>query len=338
MELLTTSAASVWRRCPREYLYSYVLWRRLIATSEALRIGTLIHAALEAWWKSYMFSVLADHRPEMPLERALAALDACADELDDRNAIDEYTLAACRVLIAGYHARWSPEMAEIEVIGVESNFRAPMVNPATGHPSRTFEIGGKLDALILRRGRVEIVEHKTTTEALDGDSDYWPRLRMDSQISMYHDGAARLGHVPSSCTYDVIRKPTLRPYKATPEENRRYTKKGKLDARHRAEDETVAEYAARVADDVLANPERYYRRASIVRLDPEMAGHRANVWMVGEEIKLARKLDYYRQDPDSCRRFNRMCAYFDVCTGAESIESPRFSTVEAHPELVEAID
>lgn len=61
-----------------------------------------------------------------------------------------------------------------------------------------------------------VVEHKTTSADITPGSPYWRRLTLDAQVSLYLGGAGSL-------LYDVIRKPTLRPLKATPVEARRYT-------------------------------------------------------------------------------------------------------------------
>lgn len=71
---------------------------------------------------------------------------------------------------------------------------------------------------------IYVVEHKTTALEIGAGSSYWRRLTLDSQISNYQVGCRSLGHVPTGVLYDVIRKPQIRPYKATPIEAREYTK------------------------------------------------------------------------------------------------------------------
>jgi hypothetical protein len=62
------------------------------------------------------------------------AYQAWIDSLKDQ-------VGRARVLMRGYDARWSGEVHT--VVGVERQFRAPLVNPETGAASRTFELGGK---------------------------------------------------------------------------------------------------------------------------------------------------------------------------------------------------
>jgi len=70
---------------------------------------------------------------------------------------------------------------------------------------------------------VYVVEHKTTGFEIKPGATYWMRLAIDAQIDQYDDGARSLGHEPRGILYDVIHKPQLRPLKATPTEERKYT-------------------------------------------------------------------------------------------------------------------
>jgi hypothetical protein len=124
LPLVTTSSLRSFRSCPRRYFHAYVQRRREIETADALRFGTLIHAGLEAWWRSGS------------LDKALAAMAGEADPFERVKAEE---------LILGYHVRWID--APLQVLAVEEEFVAPLVNPETGAESRTFLRGGKIDAL-----------------------------------------------------------------------------------------------------------------------------------------------------------------------------------------------
>lgn len=124
LPLLSNSAMSAYRSCPRKYLYSYVQRRRPLVTPHALTFGTLIHAGLEVWWSS------------VDLGATLAAVQGAPDPFD---------VVRAEELLRGYHARWSEE--PIHVLAVEKPFVAPLINPETGAASRTFELAGKCDAI-----------------------------------------------------------------------------------------------------------------------------------------------------------------------------------------------
>jgi hypothetical protein len=218
-QLLTNSRKKAVRRCKRYAYYQYEINRRPVEKAEPLWFGAAWHDLLECWWSALMGLVVEDKTGRWPLDVALAALSQMHD-------LDPYARVKLEVMIVGYHTRWYDYITDrFTVLEVEVEFQCPLVNPTTGKHSRTFELGGKIDAIVFDRvlGIVCIVEHKSTTYSLDGDSGYWPRLRLDSQISDYYIGAKSLGHDAESCLYDVSRKPGLKPQKATHEDDRKYT-------------------------------------------------------------------------------------------------------------------
>ncbi len=47
-------------------------------------------------------------------------------------ASDAYELARATAIMVGYDCRWLPAMERLEVLYVEAEYRAPLVNPETG--------------------------------------------------------------------------------------------------------------------------------------------------------------------------------------------------------------
>lgn len=318
LPVLTNSAMRVFRRCPREFMYAYEAGYRTIAQPEALRFGSLVHSALEAWW-------LADEGRQ--LEAAIDALGPLA--------ADEYDLVRAGVLMQGYDARWAGE--PLDMIAVEAQFHAPLINPDTGAASRTFEIAGKLDVIVRDRrdGLVKLVEHKTTALDVGPGSAYWKRLTLDAQVSLYFAGAKASGHDIAECIYDVIGKPALRPHKATPEESRKYTREGRLYANQRDADETPNEFRERLAAHVAENPNRYYQRGTVVRLEQEEIDAAHDLWSVARLIREAQLASRWPRNVDSCERWGASCAYWPVCSGEAAIDDPtRYARVDnVHVEL-----
>jgi hypothetical protein len=330
LTVVTNSQLTTFRRCQREHHYAYQLGYRTHEDAEALRFGTLWHRALEQWW----------------LGRGLdAALDAATT-----GAIDAFEAARARVLLRGYDARWGCE--KHAVVGVEREFYAPLLNPETGAPSKTYELGGKLDVLLLDR----FVEHKTTSEDIGLGSIYWRRLLLDPQVSTYYAGAKALGHEVRSCLYDVVRKPLLRPSKAVPELDtngarivldretgqRARTKNGKKWRESGGEglklatrEETVDEYEARLTEEVAANPDKYYQRGEVVRLEADEYDAALDRWQLTQAMRESARLGRYPRNPDACLRYGSVCRFFDVCSGVASLDDPaRFHRLEnVHSEL-----
>lgn len=335
LPVLTNSEQKTFRRCAREHHYAYELGIRPIDEAEALRFGDLIHQGLEAWWRALMAQQRSvDSANDAPLPTPLEAATAAMVD----HAADEFDLARASVMMQGYDARWSGD--EYEVLEVEVEFRAPLRNPATDAPSRTYEIAGKLDAIVRRRsdGLILIVEHKTSSEDIGVGSRYWARLQLDSQISIYFAGARALGYDPGGCLYDVLAKPRIAPLKATPDESRKYTKDGRLYANQRAEDETADEFRDRLIEKLCEDPERYYQRGEVVRLEAEEREAAFDVWQNARAIREGQLARRYPRNPDGCERYGRSCSYFPVCTGQRSVDDPGFyqRVANVHQELSES--
>jgi hypothetical protein len=255
---------------------------------------------------------------------------------------DPFDLARAAVMLTGYHHRWSDDMARYEVLAVEAEFRAPLVNPDTSAPSRTWTLGGKLDVVVrdLEEQRNVVVEHKTATGDVGPGSDYVKRLRLDGQVSVYYAGGDALGFPIGACLYDVLLKPAQRPLKATPVESRKFTKAGALYATQRDRDETPAEYHARVLEAVASDPNSYFVRADVVRLEAEMRDAMADVWGLGKVMLESGRAGRYPRNPDACVRYGRTCEFFGVCTGEASTDDPGLYRhgEQVHPELSENAD
>jgi PD-(D/E)XK nuclease superfamily len=140
LPLLTASSARTFRACARRYFFSYELRRRPRSIDGARRFGTLIHVGLEAWLRAIREPLLAQ-----PLDAALTAMYATLKP----NERESHEVAKAEAMMAGYHSRWLDE--PLEVLAVEQEFSCALVNPASGHPSRTFALAGKIDGVVRRK-------------------------------------------------------------------------------------------------------------------------------------------------------------------------------------------
>jgi hypothetical protein len=129
LPVLSSSSAKTFRLCARKYYYAYELRRRPISDGEALRFGTLVHVGLEVWWST------------VDVLKAIEAMRARAAGLE----VDAVEMVKAEELMIGYHCRWHQE--PYSVLAVEQEFNAPLVNPDTGAASKTWRMGGKIDAI-----------------------------------------------------------------------------------------------------------------------------------------------------------------------------------------------
>lgn len=305
--LLTHSRLACFRTCPRKHFLRYELGIRPEVESGPIRIGRAFHGYLEARDKGL------EYVP--PLE-------------------DPYELAMVAALIEAHGQRWADH--PIEAVASELRFELPITNPETGAASKLWRLAGVIDRIVrLPDGRLALQEYKTTSRDFAPGADYWVRLHMDPQLSLYVIAARELGYDVQTILYDVTRRPALRPLKATPPESRKFTKDGRLYANQRDLDETPEEYAARIVADIASRPEHYFARIEIARLDSDLEEARAELWMQQMSIRAAQRLSHWYRNPGSCFQ-PYACEYLPICQHndlAERTPAGFVRATEVHPEL-----
>lgn len=265
-ELITASRMSCLLDCPRKHYWRYECGLKRDVDAMALRFGTAWHAAMEARWQ------------KQPFEDALAAALATAQDFD------EFTVATLSGLLAGYYARWAED--PVKELCAEVEFRAPLAG------SRSFDTAGKIDGLaVLHDGRLALVEHKTTSADVGPDSDYWLRLRSNTQINQYILAARSLGWDVATVIYDVARKPAIKPLSCVTELDeqglkivqddtgaRVFKKDGapkqsadkEKGESYRGGPETPEQFADRLAADTKERPDFYFARREVPILEDEL--------------------------------------------------------------------
>jgi len=317
-ETKSNSELSAWLACQVRHLYSYGLRRKPRHESEALSFGTLWHLGMAAWWKP----------GQTPVDRFSAAVDAMATD-------NAFMLATLTELMRGYTARWAD--AGYTAVAIEVEYAMPLVSPDTGETHPTIGLMGIIDKVVRdARQKHHVMEHKSTGSDIDTGASYWDAVRtLDAQVSGYLDGARSLGYEDiDDVIWDVVRKPTLKPYKATPEEERKYTKPTKKDpeprlyASQRIEDETPEKYGARIAEDIAANPAKYFARGPIVRLEADELRHRRDTWHAIRQMADVAAAGWRVHNRFACRDFGG-CDFKAVCEGRASIEDDTLFTTKA---------
>jgi hypothetical protein len=363
IHLLTISRSKAYHRCGRACYYRYECGIVPVRDPDALRVGTLVHHGLEAWWSWWQNercacgvlydagtcpgcgsargsaggSARPDPSAETPLDAALVSLDTHIQECHDPyHEPDPYERVRLIAMLAGYDVAWTDFARTVTVLGVEVPFRIPLRRPSDGKVAKTWMLAGKMDGLLrLEDGRIAVLEHKTA-----GDDDVGPgsayrrRLTVDGQVSQYFDGAEALGFPADLCLYDVLVKPGQKPLKAT--ESPRYKKDGTPYANQRMSDETPDEYMTRVTEAMGADPGAYFQHAEVVRLEGEREIHALNAWHTVRAIEGDRQAGYWTQNSDACFRYGSPCSYWDVCSGVADINDPMRYKVQrdVNPELL----
>lgn len=288
--VVSTHEIRTYQRCREEYRFAYALGVKPVREEEPLVFGRVFHRALETWWGG---------RDPIPGIR------------DER--VDPFMRASVEALMLGYSARWGAD--DLEVISLEKYFSIVREN---------YVLEGYVDAIVRTMG-VKVMEHKTTSDDISPGSDYWHRLSIDDQVTNYYSGVRSLGYEVEGCLYDVTAKPTLEPKKATPPEKRKYTQKtGQLYANQRAEDETPDEYRDRIIEDIEKDPDSYFGRVEVVRLEEEEVEARRHMRILVDDMARVDPEIPEPKNTGSCRRYGRPCPYLPVCTKSTDLFDPRY--------------
>lgn len=351
VELLTHSRMQCFKTCRRKHQFQYELGIRRERKSQPLRVGEAVHVGLDCRAKGGTVDeaiLVAVAGYDDPPIWAIAD-----DETLDRWYVERETVAR---LLAGYF--WYYGENNFEVVASELSFELPIRNPDTGRATTSFRQAGKLDQLIRQidgARQLAIMETKTCSEPLDVDSDYWKRLRLDIQISLYMLAARKLGYNVTTIIYNAIRKPTIEPLQIPLlDENRlkivlcdgeRVFKKDGSPRQSadsakgyilQSRKQTPAEFGERLTDDITKRPEWYFVRREIPRLEADLEETRHELWQIQQTLRECQKHGRWYRNSAVCIKPYR-CEYLDVCHNgnhlAENIPEGFVQVTNVHPEL-----
>lgn len=163
-----------------------------------------------------------------------------------------------------------------------------------------------------------VIEHKTTSDDIAQGSKYWALLTIATQASQYMVGARALGFEPDGLLYDLLRKPALKPLEVNSK---------------RSEPETPEAYRVRCLEAIAEDPDKYYQRGVVIRLEEEEKDAAYDAWQTAEQIRLSRNSGRWPRNTGACDAYHRLCDYFPICSGMATETDLRYEKTQAHPEL-----
>ena len=254
LTILSTSAISAFKACPTRYRYQYGMGIRPIEEVENRRMGSSWHEGLEIMgFKPEQPCPRCEHpAPECPICQGSGFVDDPLDALTramNKRYSDLFPgmpkntkeIERATVLYALFAYKYHYEDRPIEVITTELPFRIPLIDPKTRKAIPGVVIDGKLDKLIRTDGTLAVMEHKSTSDDLAPESDYWGHLRLDTQTTLYTYAIQRLqadgllepwnikANDPPIGTilYDVWRKPAIKPKKLSQADTAKFVETGR---------------------------------------------------------------------------------------------------------------
>jgi RecB family exonuclease len=302
--LLTYSALNTFRNCPRKYKNRYLDNLRPRERAEALSFGSVIHTAIELWYRSQNL--------DLRLQECLAYID---DSFENRmvDAIQMSNWHLATAIMRGYSSRYSTE--EFEVVEIEKEFEGKIRNPDTGRQSHTFRIAGKVDGIVRCHDGLYLLEHKT---AANIDASYLDKLWTDTQIALYCYYLRELGYPIVGVIYNVLLKSRLKQsagetqaeYEVRHAELAAKNKSGKSTAK-RQMPETDAEFQSRLTE-WYSRPEAFHREFIYLSED-RLAMLQDEVWEITQQYLDARRRGKWLLNTSNCFSYQRPCEYLAYC-------------------------
>ena len=374
MMILSASAIATLKACPWRYRNAYHLRIRKAEEPEARRMGTNWHEALE----------VASLKPEQPCPKCsdkmhpdkacplcegtgyiADPLDAVTRLLNDRyeklypglpkaSADVERTTLLFSLFSYQYHYDKTP----VKVIAREIPFRIPLLNPETHTYVPDVMIDGKIDKLIQWDGRLAVMEHKSTSDSVAPDSDYWGHLRLDTQTMLYLYACQRLladgllePHVKhgfvGDIIYDVWHKPQISPKKLSQTDTKAFVESGDYFGRKFSvgrrdigngvvvdeEDaeteilksgapairETPDMFGCRLFNDMETRPDYYFARKLLTRTSEELERFEWELYSLYQTVSSMEDNDSWYHNEHSCDNFGR-CDYCQFCFSGTELD------------------
>jgi hypothetical protein len=324
--VLTYSALNTFRNCPRKYKHRYVDCLRPREKAEALSFGSVIHGAVEFWYRGM------GHRDRFAAVLRFIDLMFPARSGDEREKA-HWHLA--RAMMTGYAACYADE--DFEIVELEKPFTGEIRNPDTGRPSQTFVMAGKADAIVRRADGLYLLEHKTASSV---DASYLDKLWTDTQIALYSYYLRQLGYPIVGVIYNVLLKSRLQQKAGETEaefairhaELAAKNKNGKSTAKRQLP-ESDEEFEARLAE-WYSRPEAFHRE-HVYLSEERLAMLQEEVWEITQQYLDARRRGKWLLNTSNCFSFQRPCEYLPYCQSGfnPNIVDNLYQIVPPHEEL-----
>ena len=311
---LSPSSVQCFRRCPLCYKLSYIDRIKLIREKEALRQGTNWHALFEiahkAPEKSDLFSVITNY------------LDKTYEVCPDYIRIEDWEQEKFTLLYS-FLAYCNHYQEPQNIIASEIKFEFPLRHPRLRHEISDCVVTGRIDTLIQDGPRIKIKDYKTTSWDIGPGSDFWQNLERQIQPRLYVYALHRMierGEIEplviSEVEYDVFKKPGIRPKKIAKKDLITIDKElfyydtiieGPVPER-----ETGSMFGARLFNDIVNDPFKYFVRRPITVLAQDIESIEQELYNVYKLIKYCKQNNFWDIDPYSCSKPFK-CEYCLLC-------------------------
>jgi hypothetical protein len=273
---------------------------------------------------------------------------------------DEADVERTTLMYALFAYMYHYEGLPVRTIAREIPFRIPLLDPHTRKPVSDVFIDGKIDKLVYAEGRLSVMEHKSTSDSVEPDSDYWGHLTLDTQTAIYTYAAQRLlvdgmlepykvkDDFIGGIVYDVWRKPQISPKKLSQADTAAFVAAGEYCGRSfdvvetpefvsvdgaRPEQEllksgkwaireTPEMFGCRLFSDIEGRPDHYFARRLLTRTQDDMEHLEHELFNLYQTIQAMTADNAWYHNEFSCDTYGR-CDYCQFCFTRTELDPSR---------------
>lgn len=256
---LSASSISSLKFCPFQYFLHYVKHIRRVEEPDHFRMGTNWHTIMEvmslkpgavcacldiiraideppeaASDSDCLICEGTGKNPDDIMTAVVRVIDDAYSRIPGSMDPEKWAVERAKLLYAAAGYRWYYSEQPLNTVLREYEFDTP-VPSETGRAIGNLKVVGFVDKVVDLGPCCGIIEHKTTSSAIDPDSNYWGHLSLDTQTTLYLFIMRMLqdkGELPeltkpiNSLYYDVFHKPGISPKKLTQGASKKFVADG----------------------------------------------------------------------------------------------------------------
>ncbi len=221
----------------------------------------------------------------------------------------EECIAILLEVLPRYFKRWHEEDMAVKWTHVEDKFEVPIVMP----DGKTVNLVGRFDGVFMKRKKQWLLETKNKQRWNERMMDYLP---LDLQLGVYLTAlAATTQEDPHGVCYNLVRRP----------------------AERRGKKESLVQFAKRIAENIVKDPNHYFQRLEIelTRAEKDEARIRTKMLVVSfynwwKSCKLDQRDLMWNSG--ACDGKYGVCSNLQIC--AHGDRTSHYVRAHASPELV----
>jgi hypothetical protein len=246
--------------------------------------------------------------------------------------------------LISYQWYYQDKHVDYKIISQETKFSLPLCSPFSKRKLPNVCVNGVIDKILSDGDGIFIKELKSTSNAIEPDSDYWKHLTLDTQTLLYMWAGRQLGYPDIQLLYDVWHRPAIRPKMLTQAESKSFVETGDYcnqkfkvlvgtpdpgvqpvmvnETQPQVEmgkkegsfaiRETPEMFGARLLQDITTRPEFYFCSKPIPRTDADIQQFEKDLFNMYNTIRTMQKTNSWWCNEHSCENKYK-CSYIDLC-------------------------